>query len=153
MRKLKILTLIISLGALFYSCDKCGNLDCLTDNYYGQFRIVRASDGKDLVFGPDKIYDKNKIKFYSLNAADTTFFDYQALRFPGAGYDSILHVRFFPRTDVAYMKLSNADVDTLNISYRSIDTKCCGNITEITKFRLNNTIDIPADQGTQEIKK
>ena len=49
MRQLKVLTLIISFGILFYSCDKCGNLDCLTDNDYGQFRIVRASDGKDLV--------------------------------------------------------------------------------------------------------
>jgi hypothetical protein len=29
----------------------------------------------------------------------------------------------------------------------------CGTITEITKFRYNNTIEIPGDQGTQEIKK
>lgn len=33
------------------------------------------------------------------------------------------------------------------------DTKCCGTITEITKFRFNNSADIPGSQGTQELRK
>ncbi len=99
------------------------------------------------------MYDKNQIKFYSLNGTDTSFFDYQPMKFPGTGYDSILYVRFFPKAEVAYMRLSNGDVDTLNISYHTFNTKCCGTITEIIKFRLNNSIDIPGDKGTQEIKK
>jgi hypothetical protein len=56
-------------------------------------------------------------------------------------------------TTIAYMRLSNGDIDTLNISYKTIDTKCCGTITEITNFRFNNSVDIPGDRGTQEIKK
>jgi hypothetical protein len=153
MRNLKFFTTIIILAILFPSCDACKNLDCLTDSYYGQFKIVRATDGKDLVFGQNKIYDKNQIKFYSLKGRDTTFFDYQTTKFPGTGYDSILYVRFFPKADIAYMRLSNSDIDTLNISYNIFSTKCCGTITEITSFRFNNSVDIPGDKGTQEIKK
>jgi hypothetical protein len=141
------------IGFLFYSCDPCKNLDCAADNYYGQFRIVRATDGEDLVFGPAKVYDKNQIQFYSIKGTDTTLYDYKSIKFPGKDYDSILYVRFFPKADTAYLRLSNGDVDTLNISYNTFHTKCCGTITEITDFRLNNSVDIPGNQGTQEIRK
>jgi hypothetical protein len=153
MRKTKIISFITFIGALFLSCDKCDNLDCLADNYYGQFRIVRATDGKDLVFGPDKVYDKDQIIFYSLNGSDTTFFEYQTIRFPNTGYDSILSVLFLPKADIGYMRLSNGDIDTLNISYNTFNTKCCGTITEIKNFKLNNLVDILGDQGTQVIQK
>ena len=73
--------------------------------------------------------------------------------FPNTGYDSILQVQFFPKADVAYMRLNNGDIDTFNISYNVFDTKCCGTITEITNFRFNNLIDIPGNKGTIEIKK
>ena len=153
MRLLKFFTAIITLIFFISACDPCNNLDCLSDNYYGQFRIVSATDGKDLVFGPNKIYDKSQIKFYSLNGTDTAFFDYQTIKFQNIGYDSILYVRFFPKADLAYMRLSNGDIDTLNISYNTFGTKCCGTITKITNFQFNNSVDIPGDKGSQEIKK
>ena len=106
-----------------------------------------------MVFGPYKIYDKNLIKFYSLQGTDTTFFDHEAYNFPGTGYDSILYVHFLPETNIAYMRLSNGDVDTLNISYNTFKSKCCGTITEIANFRFNNGVEIPGNMGTQEFKK
>src|SRR5690349_19553827 len=111
-----LLILTATIATLLFSCDPCSNLDCAASNYYGQFRIVSASTSKDLVFGPNRIYDKNQIKFYSLKTTDTTFFDYQAIKFERAGYDSILQVHFYPQTDVAYIRLSNGDIDTLKIS-------------------------------------
>ena len=153
MRYIKFIPFTIILGLLLYSCDPCNNLDCLSDNYYGQFRIVKATDGTDLVFGPANIYDKNQIQFYSVKGTDTTFFEYQNIKSPSVGYDSILQVRFFPETDIAYMRLSNGDIDTLNVSYNNLNTKCCGTITEITNFRFNNSVDIPGNKGTQELKK
>jgi hypothetical protein len=96
MQNLKRTIPVITALILFYSCDPCANLDCISDNYDGQFRIVNATNGNDLVFGPNKIYDKNTIKFYSLKGTDTTFFDYQTIKFSNTGYDSILYVRFFP---------------------------------------------------------
>ena len=152
MRHFKFALLAILSGVLFHSCDRCRNLDCPT-NYHGQFRIVSANSGNDLVFGPNKIYDSNQFKFYSLKDVDTTFFDYLAIKSEGIGYDSILQIRFFPITDTAFMRLSNGDIDTLQITYRRFDTRCCGTITEITKFKFNNSADIPGSQGTQELRK
>lgn len=148
-----LFTLLATIATLFSSCDPCSNLDCASNNYGGQFRIVNASTGNDLVFGTNRVYDKNQIKFYSLKGIDTTFFEYQTIKFGGTGYDSILYVRFYPQADVAYMRLSNGDIDTLIILYKTAETKCCGTITEITKFRFNNAVDIPGDKGTQELKK
>lgn len=153
MKRLFLFASIIFMGLLFNSCNSCKWLDCVTSNYSGQFRIVSGADGKDLVFGPNKIYDKNEIKFYTLNGTDTVFFDYEPANFPGAGYDSILYVQFFPQPDIAYMRLNNIDVDTINFSYDSYKTKCCGTITEITNFRFNNAVNIPGNEGTQAIRK
>lgn len=152
MKRLKFITYFLTIS-IFQFCNPCDNLDCITNNYSGQFRIVSTIDNSDLVFGSSRVYDKNLIKFYSLHGADTTFFDYQAIRFPNTGYDSILHVEFLPATEIAYMKLSNGDIDTIQISYNTFDTKCCGTITEITNFRFNNSVDIPGSKGTQEIRK
>jgi len=152
MRSVLSLFLVTILTAIS-SCDPCNNLECATDNYHGQFRIVSTTTGNDLVFGVNRVYDKNQIKFYSLKGIDTTFFDYQTIKFGGSGYDSILYVGFYPQPDVAYMRLSNSDIDTLNISYKTTKTRCCGTITEIINFRFNNAVDIPGDKGTQELKK
>ncbi len=139
---------------LFHSCGPCDRVDCLSDNYFGHFRIISAANGEDLVFGPTRFYDKKLIKFFALNGVDTTFFDFHTINSGGTiGFDSILQVSFFPETDIAFMRLSDGDVDTFQISYNTFGTKCCGTITEITNFRFNNTIDLPGGQGIQEIKK
>jgi len=88
--------ILICFSLILSSCDPCNNLDCITDNHFGQFRIVNKVDGKDLVFGPNQIYDKSKIKFYILNGNDTTFFQYSPIKFPGNSYDSVLGVKFYP---------------------------------------------------------
>lgn len=105
------------------------------------------------MFGPDKLYNKNRIKFYSISGSDTTFFKYEIIKFGNIDYDSILTVDFFPKTNRAYMLLDNGDIDTLDLSYRTYKSKCCGTITEITNFRFNNMVDIPGSMGTQEIRK
>jgi hypothetical protein len=143
----------VTMGMLWQSCDRCDNLECDTDSYHGQFRIVSAIDGTDLVFGNNRIYDKDKIRFYALKGSDTSVFEYSTVKFGNIGYDSILYVYFFPRTDLAYMDLGNGDVDTLGISYETINDRCCGAITEITNYRFNNRVDIPGNRGTQAIRK
>lgn len=153
MRPFILFAFVMITAWFLISCDPCRNLDCLSSNYDGQFRLVSAGNGNDLVFGPTRVYDKNQVRLYALNGTDTIFFDYQTIKFSGAGYDSVLHVHFFPKTDIAYMRLSNGDIDTLAITYTTKSSKCCGEITEITKFRYNNSIDIPGNQGTQELRK
>lgn len=154
MRYFSFIVLTISSGIAISSCDICGSLECNPGMQFGSFRIITAANGNDLVFGPARVYNKNEIKFYSLKGADTTFYNCETLRFPGVGYDSILSVAFYPGPDVAYMRLSNGDVDTFNISYNTLKGgRCCPDVTEITKFRFNNRVDIPGNQGVQEIKK
>ena len=150
---LKILLLAGISGLVFYSCNPCNYLKCAGDNIYGRFRITSAVDGKDLVFGQNSIYDKDDIRFYSLNGSDTIFFDYKNIEFRGDGYDSILHVQFFPKADTAFMLLSDGDIDTIKLSYRKVDSKCCGITTEISNYRFNDKFDLPGSNGTQEIKK
>lgn len=119
----------------------------------GTFRIVSASTGTDLLFGPNKIYDKEQLKFYAINGTDTTYFEPRALKTENTGYDSILVVRFSSQPEVAYLQLSNNDVDTIQISYATTNSECCGTISEIVNYRYNNAVDIPGNKGTQEIKK
>lgn len=149
--------LVFAFGTLvtlcLLSCDPCNNLDCMYSNYEGQFRIISQTDNKDLVFGPNKIYDINQIRFYSLNGTDTSYFETKTIYAPGTGYDSILSVYFFPTSPTAYMRLSNGDVDTLNLAFHSINSKCCGTVTDINNFRLNNKIDMGNNSTTREIKK
>lgn len=152
MLRLKLCSLLF-ITTIFHSCEPCLTVDCLSDNLDGQFRIVSAADGRDLVFGSTKIYDSRQIKFYSLKGTDSTFFNSIASRNTGVGYDSILQVRFYPRVDTAFMFLGNGDVDTLKISYDPTNMKCCGNVFRISNFRINNAVDIPGGKGVQEIKK
>jgi hypothetical protein len=143
----------VSIGILFQACSPCDNLDCDSDNYFGQFRIISANDGKDLVFGSTRVYEKEKIKFYALKGSDTVNFEYTTVKFGNIGYDSILFVYFFPRVDVAYMDLGDGDVDTLGISYVTTNSKCCGTVRKIANYRFNNRVDIPGNKGTQVILK
>jgi hypothetical protein len=143
----------LSIAMLFASCT-CAYMDCISSNYDGQFRIVRATDNADLVFGPERIYDKSNIRFFTLKGTDTIFFEYTPTAFGAtASDDSVLNVRFFPRSDTAYMQLSNGDVDTLALSFKTYRSKCCGTITEITNYRWNNKENLPGNSGTQLLKK
>ena|SRR5688572_14266859 len=149
MQYLKLFVVIIFPGMLFISCDECRYIEYEPATPSGSFRIVGATTGEDLVFGPAKIYDKDQIKFYSLKNTDTTFFNVEWIRWT----DSIMLVEFVPITDTVYMRLSNSDVDTLKISWNGVKAKCYGTGIVITNFRLNNSVDIPGNQVPHVIKK
>jgi hypothetical protein len=141
--------LLLSLAA----CDPCKNLDCITSNYSGRFRIVSAANGNDLVFGPAAVYNMNQIKCYSMRGSDTVFFNTKALNVNGAGFDSVLYINFFPESAVGYIRLSNTDTDTLGLSFRRYTSKCCGDITEINNFKFNNLADLGGNGETRVIRK
>ena len=139
--------------ALFHSCT-CAYLDCISSDYTFQFDIVRATDSTDLVFGRHRVYDKSEFRFYSLKSTDTTFYELRPYGHElNAPEDSALSVWFYPATDTAFMRFSSTDVDTLVMSFETRETKCCGTITEINNFRLNDKIDLPGGEGKQLIKK
>jgi len=137
------------ISTLVSSC--CAYVNC-SPNDYARFRILRASNGEDLVFGPNRLYDKDQIKFYSLHGTDTTFFNYAPIS-GGVGLDSLLYVNFSSLPEVAYIRLSSTDIDTLLVTHGSVKDRCCGTFEAIKKFRYNNALDVSMDAGVQELKK
>ncbi|MDB5202994.1 MAG: hypothetical protein JWQ27_2403 [Ferruginibacter sp.] len=134
------------------ACDPCEGLDCVTSDYDAQFRLLDKANGSDLLFGPGRRYDQHQLKFYALNGADTTFFVSQ-VRSGATGTDSILSVLFVPAPELAYLRLSNGDVDTLNITYDSRETKCCGTIRNFSTFRYNQLPAAPGADRVTELRK
>jgi hypothetical protein len=135
------------------SCDPCKSLDCIDDDYDVEFQIADKQSGEDLVFGPLKVFDKNQIKFYSLQGIDTINYECFPVRSAGSAYDSALNVKFYPGNPATvYLKLSEIDVDTIAVQYRIYNSECCGRITEIEKLRYNDSDDLPG-KGIVEIKK
>jgi hypothetical protein len=153
---MRIPFLLFSLiGALLVlSCDPCRNVDCKPDdhNYEAQLRVVSRTDGKDLVFGPTRIYNKEAIKFYTFNGTDTTFFQCQPYILKRTEYDSILLVNFFPKANTAYMRLSNGDKDTLTFKYGTEQARCCV-INVITELSFNDSSSISNQHGVIELSK
>ena len=91
--------------------------------------------------------------FYALKGTDTTVYETKAVLFPHTGFDSILTVNFFPETSTAFIRLGNGDIDTLDLTFISNNTKCCGIVTEIDNFRFNNATNLGNNKETREIKK
>jgi hypothetical protein len=152
----KLIPAVCLLVLILNSC--CGNLDCITSNYYGQFRIVSASNGEDLIFGQSRIYNKSQIKFFALKGNDTSILELRPAYAPGTGYYSILYVYFYSQhfsapVDTAYLQLTTNDVDTLLLWYEHRNTRCCGKIEEIESINYDGTIDLPGGSNIMELKK
>ncbi|MFT3705752.1 MAG: hypothetical protein QM802_25510 [Agriterribacter sp.] len=142
---------IAGIVCIFWGCDPCDNLDCTTDKDLLQFRLVDTS-GHDLVFGSEKKYDPQYMKVYSLKGSDTVFYPLLEINVHGTGYDTVLLTQFSGKVSTAYIRLSEGDIDTLQLTYNTYDTKCCGTITDITQLRLNDKTDL-GGSGTQTIVK
>ena len=122
------------------------------DTFESLFRIISKTDGKDLVYGPTRIYDKSKIKVFSIKGADTTFANYEPYRLVKDGYDSVLHFYFSSKVDTLFIKLSSADIDTINVSYGQTEGRCC-TFNSIRFLNYNNSGALPNYNGTVEFKK
>jgi hypothetical protein len=133
---------------VLYSC--CLD-DCIGNRLYGEFRIIRKIDEKDLVFGPTSLYDRKKIKFFSLNGIDTIDFEFTVIK--DFGYDSILHVDFNSKPARVYLRLNTLDVDTIDMTYHTEHSSCCGTTEEITHTTLNASVDLGGSGRTHVIKK
>ena len=122
------------------------------DSFESAFRIISKDNGHDLVFGSSSIYDKSKIKIFSLQGSDTTFANYQPDRLVLNGYDSVLRFKISKMVDTLYIKLSNSDVDTISVSYGLSEGRCCS-YNSIRTLNYNNFGPLTKFNGTVEFKK
>ena len=151
MRKLVIIPL---LALLFHSCDECSNLDCQPSNYQVYLRLFKQPGYDDLIFGPSAIYNPDSIRFYTMSGTDTILYQYQTLKVPGTGADSMLAVVLSPEAvSNVYMQLDRQDTDTLQVRYKRFNTKCCSVITQIDSIRYNNQPMVSATEGIVLLSK
>lgn len=132
-----------------------GNRKCNQEYNSARFRIVNSTNGQDLVFGSSKIYDKDFIKFYSLNSTDTIFHHYGAGPNPNPGQDSLLFVDFdYRKKETVFLKLTNSDIDTLNLIYQVVDASpCCPDYSSVKPNSINNKSLEQLSGGILVIKK
>jgi hypothetical protein len=147
---LSFLLMIFIASCLDKPC-KNSNGEC-RDAYETLFRIISKIDGKDLVYGPTRIYDKSKIKVFSIKGTDTTFANYEPYRLVKDGYDSILHFYYSTKVDTLFIKLNNSDIDTINVSNGISEGRCC-TFNSIRFLNYNNSGALPNYNGTVEFKK
>lgn len=150
---MKLLSFIILPITLASCC--LGNRKCIQDINSSRFRIVDKISGNDLVFGSTSVYDKSMIKFYSLNGIDTIYHNYGAGPNPNPGEDSLLYVNFdYRKKDTVFVKLSDADIDTLSVTYPIIDgSPCCSSYTSVKPISLNNNFVEEISGGITILKK
>ena len=132
-----------------------GNIKCNQDYNAARFRIISLTNGNDLVFGSTKIYDKNFIKFYSLNGTDTILHHYGAGPNPNPGQDSLLFVDFdYRKKETVYVLLTNSDIDTLKLSYQIVNASpCCQDYYAVSPTSYNNNSMQTINGGITIIKK
>lgn len=147
---MKILLFFISILTLTSCC--IGNRKCDLGNNYSNFRIIDKTNGNDLLFGSTKIYNKDSITFFSLNADDTIF--HRSYPYANPGQDSVLFVEFdYRKQTTVFVRLNNVDIDTLILTYPTITLRCCPDITSVKPISYNNrTVDQNSD-GTTILKK
>jgi len=143
------------LAALILVSCCLGGGKCRPDNYSSRFRILNLTNSQDLVFGPTKIYNKNLLRFYSLNGVDTISHFYGPGPNPNPGEDSLLFVEFdYRKFEVVYVRLTNTDIDTLSLTYRLVDAShCCPDYYSATPTYYNNNSIQTIYGGVTIIKK
>jgi len=126
---------------LLQSCDACWGRSCKDEEANEvTLRILNAQNGSDLVFGPNRLYEREKIKFFSVTGGDTTFFANRSLRLSDNLPDSALLVDFYPKSDTAFIQLNGTDVDTLALTYGEVKSWCC-RLNVVSSIRYNNAND------------
>lgn len=152
MRFLSFVLISLIVVTAFISCDPCAGkyYECPSFSGGASLRIVWASDGKDLVFGPNRVYDRSQFKFYTLKGTDTAFLNYQIFNLPT---DSLIGVAFSPQTETVYMRLGNGDVDTLSFAYQTMSSKCCGTNIVFSKITVNNVSQPATQNPILEVRK
>ena len=126
----------------------CMEGKCNLEPGSSKFRIVSSLNGHDLLFGPTRIYNKDSIKFFSLNGTDTVFHSVGGGVNNYPDMDSVLYVNFdYTHKDTVYVYLNNSIIDTLKLRYQIIDqSRCCPGYSDITSYNYNG-MELPVLTG------
>lgn len=122
------------------SCSPCRNLDCITSRYDFRFQIVDKNSGENLVFGPNAIFEYEKIRLYSVIGSDTINYSTYLNEGPGSvNQNTLIIAEVFPPTGVLFLEYPDKSRDTLSLTFSQRDTECCGLVTSIMSITRNGT--------------
>lgn len=153
MRHKSLVKYFLILDILLILSGCCRYVDCLTNEYSCRFVIKDKISGDDLVFGPNKFYNKSEMRCYSVISQDTVNFEITFLDYYSSISDSVISIIFYPKpTGQIYFSLNRNDIDTINLKFNSFNTTCCGNITEISNVNIN-MLDFQVERNPIQIFK
>jgi hypothetical protein len=147
--------LFILLSAGLFACC-LGNRKCVGENYNLRFRLLSKANGTDMVFGQTSVFNKDSIKVYSMNGADTIKHLYGAGPYPNPGNDSLLFVSLdYRKYETIFFRLSETDTDTLQVKYVLEEaSNCCPDYTAAKAVTYNYTaIGYDYQSGASVLKK
>ena len=133
-RRYLVLLFLILLNTQSCWVDPC-DPNC-SDSYSLYFRIMSMSTGQNLVYGPNKMFDRSQMKVFSIKGADTSISDVKAI-YGNRSSDSTLYFHLPAKTDTAYLQLNTIDIDTLTLIYGLTTGRCCS-FTSIKAVNYNN---------------
>lgn len=90
----------------------------------------------------NRIYNKDSIKFFSISGLDTILHESYLSPVPNSGSDTMFICYFSSqqRVDQVYMKFNNADIDTIQLSWKVDDSKCSKGAWGMSPDKFNNKI-------------
>lgn len=130
---MKISVFLVMTAAIYSSCCKCD-----TPRNWEGFRFVDSSGKKNLVYGPDKIYNKDSLRFFYTVGADTIPLVSRPFGLAGDKKDTVTVVGFSQSgKDTTYVDFGNGDIDTLILKYNKSGGGCCDDVFEIVPLSYN----------------
>ncbi len=105
------------------SCSEFCEGECLEESYL-PLRILDSADSTDLIFGTNKVYDFEKIKFYNISGTDSIFFQAEKRQYSNSELEGVLNIDHekFTASQIL-IDFGNSDIDTLELNFGSFD--CC----------------------------
>ncbi|HRI34296.1 MAG TPA: hypothetical protein PLD02_11125 [Saprospiraceae bacterium] len=143
---------IVSITIIFIG-GCCEYVDCLYDDYSCAFVIKSKNNREDLIFGKQSSYKRKNMTCFSVSQNDTIYYEISFIEYHSNISDSVISIQFYPETsNQIYFKIDNIDNDTIILKFNSYNTKCCGNITEISNVNIN-MVNYPKNKGPIQIYK
>ena len=141
MKTNKLIVLVFTLFIVIVSCGKEVYCDCIGENPDIYIRIINEKDSTDLLFGETNIYSSKEISAYTLDSNSSIDLDVRTLNYGGGVSDSILVLENPDFTfSSVILDYGNLDVDTLTISFETLESECCGVIRRVNSV-LHNGIE------------
>ena len=129
---MKVFLPAIVIVLLYNSCCKCD----VPRNWEG-FRFLDSAD-HDLVYGPDKKYNKDSIRFFYVKGKDTLLHPSRGFGLRSDVPDTVTAVSFDQNgKDTAFVDFGNGDIDTLILKYTQTGGGCCDERFEIIPQSYN----------------